>query len=273
MDILTRIVETKKAEVAADRQRRPLAELEARCRDLPPPRPFEGQLAAPGPSGANIIAEIKRRSPSKGPLAPDLDPAATAAAYGEGGAAALSVLTDTEYFAGSPEDLAAARSAVRLPVLRKDFLIDPYQVYASRLMGADAVLLICRILSRSRLGSLLALTRELGMDALVEVHDEDDLASAAAVGARLVGINNRNLATFDTDLGTAERLSAMLGEGQIPVAASGIRNRTDVERSLERGIFNFLVGESLVRAPDPRSLLAELQGMDGPGAGRGGGSP
>lgn len=259
MDILDRIVATKKEETQTAAARTPLEELKARCRGLPPARPFFEILCRPGPSGVNIIAEIKRRSPSKGDLNPGLDPKIQAQAYEKGGAAALSVLTDRPYFSGSPEDLAAARSAVALPVLRKDFLLSDYQVYESRAMGADAVLLICRILSAGQYTELLALAHELGMTALVEIHTADDLAMAAASGARLIGINNRNLASFDTDIRTAERLSSGLNPNQVPVAASGIQSRADIELNLSAGIFNFLIGESLVRSDDPARLLEELQ--------------
>jgi indole-3-glycerol phosphate synthase len=215
-------------------------------------------LQQPGPQGANIIAEIKRASPSKGPLRIDLDPAELAREYAAGGAAALSVLTDRDFFHGAPADLRAARRVVTLPVLRKDFLIDAYQVYESAVMGADAVLLICRILSTAQLADLLGLSRTLGMEALVEIHTAQDLAMAREVKARLIGINNRNLATFDTDIATAMRLAEGLGAEQIPVAASGIRSHRDVAANLARGIFNFLVGESLVRADRPAEQLAAL---------------
>lgn len=259
MDMLTRIVNTKTEEISAAVSRRPLSELKARCRDLPRPRPFLKALAQAGPSGVNIIAEIKRKSPSKGLLKPDLNPTAQAAAYAEGGATALSVLTDERYFAGSPEDLWSARTAVSLPVLRKDFLITEYQIFESRVMGADAVLLICRILTKQQCRDLLALSRDLQLDALVEVHSSEDLDMAIDVGARLIGINNRNLASFDTDIRTAARLCSRLKSGQIPVAASGIQSRADIELNLSVGIFNFLIGESLVRADDPVRVLKALQ--------------
>lgn len=259
MDILSRIVDTKNEEIGAAASRRPLPELKAMCRDLPSPRPFFQALAQPGPSGVNIISEIKRKSPSKGILKPDLNPTAQAAAYAKGGATALSVLTDAHYFGGSPVDLSSAREAVSLPVLRKDFLITEYQIFESRVMGADAVLLICRILTEPQCRDLLALSRELRMGALVEVHTPEDLDMAIDVGARLIGINNRNLASFDTDIRTAARLCSRLKSGQIPVAASGIRSRADIELNLSVGIFNFLIGESLVRSEDPVRMLKELQ--------------
>ena len=168
------------------------------------------------------------------------------------------MLTDRDFFQGSPEDLIAARQAVHLPVLRKDFLISDYQVYESGAMGADAVLLICRILSRPQLSDLLSLSRSLGMDALVEIHTLEDLEMVQGSNARLIGINNRNLATFDTDIRTAMAMAQRLSPGQIPVAASGIAGIADVQANLAQGVFNFLIGESLVRADNPTRRLAAL---------------
>ena len=258
MDILTRIVARKKEEVEAARRQIPLERLREENVRRGDRRSFYDALKTPGPHGANIIAEIKRASPSKGPLRLDLDPAQLAREYAAGGAAALSVLTDRDFFQGSPEDLLAARQAVQLPALRKDFLIDDYQIYESRALGADAVLLICRILSPRQLEHLIALSRSLGMDALVEIHTEDDLAMARACGARLIGINNRNLATFDTDIGNAMAMARRLGPGQIPVAASGIASPEDIRINLAHGVFNFLIGESLVRADNPVDHLRSL---------------
>ena len=258
MNILSRIVARKTEEIADARRRTPTEALRDAVAARRDQRSLYAALKEPGPRGANIIAEIKRASPSKGPLRMDLDPAELGRAYATGGAAALSVLTDRDFFHGAPEDLVAARRAVALPVLRKDFLIDDYQLYESSAMGADAVLLICRILSARQLADLLALSRSLGMEALVEIHTAADLAMAREVKARLVGINNRNLATFDTDIGTAMSLAEGLGPDQIPVAASGIGSRLDVEANLAQGIFNFLVGESLVRSERPADRLARL---------------
>jgi indole-3-glycerol phosphate synthase len=258
VDILTRIVARKKEEIEETRRRKPLDRLreEAACRG--DQRPFYDALKKPGPHGANIIAEIKRASPSKGPLRGNLDPARLARDYAAGGAAALSVLTDRDFFQGSAEDLLAARQAVQLPVLRKDFLIDDYQVYESRAMGADAVLLICRILSPQQLEHLLALSRSLGMDALVEIHTEDDLGMVRTSGARLIGINNRNLATFDTDIHNAMAMARRLAPEQSAVAASGIATLEDIQANLAHGVFNFLIGESLVRADNPVQHLRSL---------------
>ena len=268
MDILTRIVARKKEEIAESRRRKPLEALRETAAERRDRRSLYEALRTPGPHGANIIAEIKRASPSQGPLRSDLDPAQLARTYAAGGAAALSVLTDRDFFQGGTEDLVAARQAVPLPVLRKDFLIDDYQLYESCAMGADAILLICRILSSKQLIDLLALSRTLGLEALVEIHTDEDLAMARQSEARLIGINNRNLATFDTNIATAMALADGLAPGQIPVAASGIACRKDVEANLARGIYNFLIGESLVRAERPAEMLAVLLTGRAPGAKR-----
>jgi len=268
VDILTRIVARKKEEIEDARRQIPLERLREAAARRAAPRPFFSALQAPGPHGANIIAEIKRASPSKGPLRIDLDPAAMARDYAAGGAAALSVLTDRDFFRGAPEDLQAARQAVELPVLRKDFLIDDYQIYESLAIGADAVLLICRILSPRQLGDLLDLCHSLGMDALVEIHTEDDLQMIRTSAARLIGINNRNLATFDTDIRNAMAMARRLGHHQTAVAASGITTLEDIRANLDQGVYNFLIGESLVRADDPvahlRSLLPQPPTLEVP---------
>jgi len=259
MTILDRIVADKKIEIAQAAARVPESVLRSRIAETPwTARGFEKRLSQPGPGGVNIIAEVKRASPSKGDICKDLDAAACAREYEAGGAAAISVLTDTAYFKGSLEDLRLVREAVSLPVLRKEFIISTYQVYESRAAGADALLLIVRILSQTQLQELLDLTRQLGMDALVEIHSPEDYQIAHAVNSRLIGINNRNLATFDTDLGTAMGMSTMFQPDEVPVTASGINSRTDIERNLDGGIFNFLIGESLVRAQDRGAFLASL---------------
>ncbi|MBI5552987.1 MAG: indole-3-glycerol phosphate synthase TrpC [Desulfobacterales bacterium] len=259
MTILDRIVTDKKEEVARAEAKTPAAELRARIADMPwTARGFEKRLSRPGPGGVNIIAEVKRASPSKGDICPDLDATQCARQYEAGGAAAVSVLTDGPYFKGSLEDLHQVRAAVAVPVLRKEFIVAPYQLYESRAAGADAVLLIVRILSPNQLKELLDLTHQLGMDALVEIHSPEDYAVAHVVGCRLIGINNRNLATFDTNLSTATGLAALMASNEIAVAASGIANRQDIERTLKGGIFNFLIGESLVRAPDRAAFLKTL---------------
>jgi indole-3-glycerol phosphate synthase len=261
-DMLSRIVEKKRAQVETDRQRVSEDALRARAKARRSYRSLTRRLAKPGPGGCNIIAEIKRRSPSKGEIRRGLDPADYARRYQAGGAAAVSVLTDNPFFGGSLEDLTATRAACRLPVLRKEFIISPYQLVESAARGADAVLLIARILDLPGLQELLALCAELRLEALVEVHTLADLATAGAAGARLIAINNRNLQTFETDIGTAPAIAARMGPGQIAVAASGITTREDIERNLRAGIFNFLVGETLVRADDPTAMLRRLRGVD-----------
>ncbi len=261
MDFLTRIVEYKKEEIATAKTRIPESGLREKSRHIQNKRSFRQKLAMPDHSGVNIIAEIKRASPSKGIICAGLDAARQAAAYEEGGAAAISVLTDRHFFNGSPSDLAAARQATTLPVLRKDFLISSYQIFESGALGADAVLLIVRILSESQLHDYLALCRELKLDALVEVHCREDLDTALRAGAHLIGINNRNLTSFETDTQTAATLACELGPDQVAVAASGICDRKDIENGLKAGIYNFLIGESLVRASDPAAMLQVLKGV------------
>jgi len=261
-DILERIVEAKRAEVAAARREAPLSRLRKVAETRREIRPFFEALKAPGPSGVNIIAEVKRASPSRGVIRGDLDPARLAAAYAAGGAAAVSVLTERSFFLGSPEDLQLASAACPLPVLRKDFIFCDYQVYESAAMGADAVLLIVRILSENQLADLIELTSHLGLAALVEVYSEGDLRSADRAGARLIGINNRNLQSFDIDLGRTLRLLPRLRPGQVAVAASGIKTRDDIRRYLAQGVFNFLIGERLVLSERPQAFLKMLSGVN-----------
>lgn len=206
-----------------------------------------------------MIAEIKRRSPSKGDLAPGLDPAALAATYEAGGAAALSVLTDKKFFGGSPEDLAAARAAVSLPVLRKDFTVSEADVCDARLMGADAVLLIVAALDDDELARLHALAIAVGLDALVEVHDEDEAARAMAVGARLIGVNQRDLETFEVDAARALQVARALPDGVVRIAESGISGAADAARLAGAGYHAVLVGESLVTADDPGAAVGALR--------------
>lgn len=259
MSILDRIVADKKEEVAQAQRRESQQELESRIHEmLWDSRQFEQRLAAPDPLGVNIIAEVKRASPSKGDICPDLDAAMCARQYEAGGAAAISVLTDGPYFKGSMDDLRVVRQAVRLPVLRKEFIISEYQIFESRAAGADAVLLIVRILSPDQLKTYLALTHSLGMGALVEIHSAEDYDIAHQVGATLIGINNRNLANFDTNLSTALDIVSLMKPGEIPVAASGIISREDIDRNLNQDIFNFLIGESLVRSEDRQGFLNQL---------------
>jgi indole-3-glycerol phosphate synthase len=235
----------------------PLAELRARVAGLPPARPFRAAL---GGRGTAVIAEVKRRSPAKGALREDLDPAALAAAYARGGAAAVSVLTEPLHFAGSPEDLRAARAAVALPVLRKDFVTVPYQVWEARAWEADAVLLIVAALSPALLDDLLAEAAAAGLEALVEVHSEEEASAAAGAGAGLVGVNARDLATLQVDQGRLARVAHALPPGATVVAESGIGSRADVQAAAAAGAHAVLVGESLVRSDDPATTLAALLG-------------
>ncbi|MFW6334112.1 MAG: indole-3-glycerol phosphate synthase TrpC [Desulfosalsimonas sp.] len=255
-DILEKIVSHKKEEIRAAGQGVRLAEMKTAAARTGDRRSLK--LALQNPEQVNIIAEIKRASPSKGKIRADLDPAELAASYERGGAAAVSVLTDRDFFMGSLDDMASAKSATNLPVLRKDFIISEYQVYESAACGADAVLLIVRILSEKQLQEFLELCGELSMEALVEVHAPADLESAARCGAELIGINNRNLASFDTDISTAQKMAASVLPGQIAVAASGISSRSHIEENLEAGISRFLIGETLVRAADPEGFLKHL---------------
>lgn len=238
---------------AAAEDSRDLDGLLAQAEGAPAVRDFRAALARPGLS---VIAEVKRRSPSKGALAPDLDPAEVAEAYAGGGADALSVLTDHDYFGGSPADLAAARHASGLPVLRKDFTVDPRDLADARAMGADAVLLIVAALSDAELVLFSALARELGLAALVEVHDGVELARALDAGATIVGVNQRDLRTFEIDRSLAARLRPSIPPGVVAVAESGIRSAADVADGFDA----VLVGESLVTSPDPSTAVRELKG-------------
>ncbi len=254
---LPKILAAKQEEVRRAEAAVPLEALQARADARTDLRPFAAALRT---DGIRVIAEIKRASPSKGPLKPDLDPAALARRYEAGGAAALSVLTDSPFFQGSAADLQAARAACRLPVLRKDFILYPYQVVESKAMGADAVLLIVRALSEDRLTEMVEQCRRLCLGALVEIHTEDDLKAATRAGADLIGINNRDLGTFSTDVGRAVALAPRFLPDQVPVAASGISSRADVEKNLAAGIRRFLIGEALVTDEDPEARLRTLIG-------------
>lgn len=233
----------------------------AACGRLEPTRGFARALdRASGAGGLAVISEIKRRSPSKGDLAPGLDPAELAGRYEAGGATCLSVLTDVEFFGGSPEDLAAARAACTLPVLRKDFTVSPLDVVDARRMGADAVLLIAAALDDDELGRCHELALELGLDALVEVHDEAEIDRALAVGATLVGVNQRDLVTFEVDTARAVRVAPRLPDGVVRVAESGVRGPEDAAELAAAGYHAVLVGESLVTSGDPASAVAALRG-------------
>ena len=260
-DFLREIVEDKKREIALAKQLMPESMLREKAFIPRKRRPFFNKLKQPGLCGVNIIAEIKRASPSKGDICINLDPAAYASAYEAGGAAALSVLTDGPHFKGSLEDLGIARETTSLPVLRKDFLISAYQIFESAVMDADAVLLIVRILSLQQLKDYLSLCDELTLDALVEIYSESDIEKASLAGARLIGINNRNLRSFETDIETAIRMTSLLDKDQVAVAASGIRSRKDIDLTVNSGIWNFLIGESLVRAENPKEFLESFMGQ------------
>ncbi|MBI2881449.1 MAG: indole-3-glycerol phosphate synthase TrpC [Candidatus Tectomicrobia bacterium] len=258
--VLEEIVDSVRAALEEERRRVPLPEVRRRAADAPPPRGFKEALAAGGAGDARIIAEAKRASPSAGVLAASYDPAALALRYERGGAAALSILTEPRYFQGRLSHLCEVRKSVSIPLLRKDFTVSPYQVYQARAAGADAVLLIVQCLADEELRDLRALARELGMAALVEAHTAEEVERAAACGAEIIGVNNRDLANFHTDPETSLRLAAGIPEGCVKVAESGIRDRADIER-LQRGGFRcFLVGEALMRAPDPAAKIRELRG-------------
>lgn len=258
-DVLSRILAAKREEIAERQRRMPLAELRSRARDLPPARPFSRALEARVAAGEwAVIAEIKRASPSQGRIREDFDPTRHALSYQQAGAAALSVLTDERFFEGHADHLLAARAACTLPVLRKDFLIDPWQLHEARVMGADAVLLIAAALAPAALGELAGLARELGLDVLIEVHREEELTAALAAGEALIGVNNRDLRSFRVDLGNSERLAARIPAGRIVVAESGIASAADLRRLQAAGIRAFLIGERLMRAPDPGAALRRL---------------
>lgn len=244
---------------AARADARPLDALIEQARGSAPVRGFAAALAPDGGDTVAVIAEVKRRSPSKGDLFADLDPAVLAGQYEAGGAACLSVLTDVDHFGGSPADLAAARAACALPVLRKDFTVSPADVCDARTMGADAVLLIAAALDDAELGDFHALATDLGLDALVEIHDEAELERALAVGARLVGVNQRDLVTFEVDTDRAVRMAPQMPEGVVRVAESGVRGPDDARRLADAGYHAVLVGESLVTHGDPTAGVAALR--------------
>lgn len=254
---LDRIVADKREALAAAKQAVPRTELEARLADAPAPRSFIEALRAPGLS---LIAEVKKASPSKGLLRADFDPIDIAKRYAEAGASAISVLTDEKHFQGSLDHLNSVRQALPdgPPLLRKDFIFDEYQVIEARAHGADAVLLIVAMLEQPLLESLQTAIRALGMTALVEVHDETELERAAKAGAELIGINNRNLRTFDVDLATTERLRPLAPDGAVVVAESGIFTRDDMRRLESIRVDAVLIGEALVKEPDPGAKVREL---------------
>lgn len=255
---LAEIVAGHRARAAADPRTK--AELEASVAEAPARRGFVAAVASSPVGGIAVVAEIKRRSPSKGALDLELDPAALAREYAAGGASGLSVLTDADFFGGSPTDLGVARAACDLPVLRKDFTVCEADVYDARAMGADAVLLIVAALHGDELARLHQLAIGLGLDALVEVHDEAELAEALAIGATLIGVNQRDLRTFAVDHDRARRLAAAIPDGVVAVAESGVRDGADAMRLAEAGYQAVLVGETLVRSKDKAAAVAALRG-------------
>ncbi|MBN8212729.1 MAG: indole-3-glycerol phosphate synthase TrpC [Xanthomonadales bacterium] len=263
-DILQRILDRKAEEVAERSARVPLEVLRAQLADAPPPRGFIAAIEAKRAAGKPaVIAEVKKASPSKGVIREDFDPAAIARSYEAAGAACLSVLTDVDFFQGADAYLQQARAACALPVLRKDFTVDPYQIVEARALGADCILLIVSALDDAQLTSLYREAMSIGLDALVEVHDAVELGRALElrpIGGRLplIGVNNRNLRTFEVSLATTLSLKSAMAAERILVTESGIGTRDDVERMLDAGVDTFLVGESFMREPDPGAALQRL---------------
>ncbi len=256
-NVLSEICDAKRAHISACKSARPQNDLLSAVKYLPLPRGFAASLAR---SEIGLIAEIKKASPSRGIIRADFDPASLAVAYEAGGAACISVLTDEPYFKGRDSYLAAARNAVKLPVLRKDFILDPYQIAESRMLGADCILLIMAALEDGQAADLESAAHELGMDALIEIHDEKELARALKLSSPLIGINNRNLKTLEVDLATSETLVKLIPTGRTTVCESGISKHEDIRRMRKIGINCFLVGESLMRHDDVKSATMKLLG-------------
>jgi indole-3-glycerol phosphate synthase len=259
-DKLAEILAAKRAEVAHRRRGEPQVAFEDLARAQAAPRGFADGLRRASVEGFALIAEIKKASPSKGLIREDFHPAEHARAYAAGGAACLSVLTDASYFQGHEDCLIAARHAVELPVLRKDFMVDPWQVLESRAIGADAILIIVAALEDGAMAEIEAAALEHGMDVMVEVHDAAEMERASRLRSRLIGINNRDLKTFRTDLGITEELAPLAPEGALLVGESGIGGHADLERLAEAGVRAFLVGESLMRQPDIEAATRALLG-------------
>ncbi|APV48748.1 indole-3-glycerol-phosphate synthase [Betaproteobacteria bacterium GR16-43] len=257
-DILRRILATKRVEIEAGRAARPMERIERESREASPPRGFEAAIRRDAQRGAAVIAEIKRASPSRGTIRADFDVTAIARSYAANGASCLSVLTDREYFGGSPADLVEARQACALPVIRKDFVIDPWQVYESRAMGADCILLIVGAVPPADLLALERLAKSLGMDVLVESHDAAELEVALQLQTPLQGINNRDLRTFTSRLETTLDLLPRIPSGRIVVTESGIATPDDVAAMVSKGVSAYLVGSAFMAAPDPGAELQRL---------------
>jgi indole-3-glycerol phosphate synthase len=255
--ILDKIVKTKTEEVAQSKITVPLADLKKSVKALAPCRDFKAAISG---NECAIIAEVKCASPSRGKLVENFNPLAIARTYEENGAAAISVLTDEKYFQGKKEYLIQIKEKVQLPLLRKDFIVDPYQVYESRAIGADCVLLIVAVLG-NRLKEFIDLAKEVGLHQLIEVHTQAELDLALASGAEIIGINNRNLDTFVTDINTCKVLTAFIPHEKIVVAESGIRTRADIESIMQAGIHAFLIGEALIVSSDIGKKLRELRGL------------
>lgn len=257
--ILRKIVDRKWQEIAERRPGAPLAELKARASDQPPARGFAAAMGRHiERQQPAVIAEIKKASPSKGVLRDPFEPAVIAESYESGRAACLSVLTDRDFFQGHEDYLVAARNACSLPVIRKDFMVDPYQVYESRAMGADCILLIAACLTKDQMQELEGIAHDIGLDVLVEVHNGEELDDALTLTTPLVGINNRNLHTFEVSLDTTFDLHERIGADRLTITESGIMTRSDVGAMTSRGIYGFLVGESFMRAEEPGQKLQEL---------------
>jgi indole-3-glycerol phosphate synthase len=262
-DILQRIIARKQEEVAERKRRVSRRALELRLADQRPPRGFADALQQRVAAGAAaVIAEIKRASPSKGVIRTDFNPAELARSYAQGGACCLSVLTDQDFFQGSDQHLIEARAACPLPVIRKDFVIDPYQLFEARALGADCVLLIAACLDDAQLAELAALARALELDVLIEVHDAPELERALAVPSRLLGINNRDLRTFEVDLQTTLALRARVPADRLLITESGIHSREEIALMRRHGVHAFLIGESLMRTTNPGQTLAQLLAPD-----------
>ncbi len=271
-DVLAEICAVKRDHVKACMARRPMREVIKAAKDAGPPRGFHAALAGAREAGGyGLIAEIKRASPSAGLIRPDFAPEDLAGAYERGGATCLSVLTDVPYFQGSDDDLVSARGASALPVLRKDFMVEPYQIAEARALGADCVLVIMAALDDAMAREIEESARSFGMDVLIEVHDEAELARALGLGSPLIGINNRNLKTLETDLATTEALASKVPEDRLVVSESGLHDRQDLARMADAGVTSFLIGESLMRQADVEAATRALLGRPVPvaaGSGR-----